>query len=304
MPDPHFSIVTPSYNQAEFIGDTLDSVAKQTYSHVEHFVVDGGSTDGTVDILRDHETTSASDDSYSFRWVSEPDEGQSDAINEGFERATGDIVAWLNSDDVYFDPNVLSRVAGYFNRYDADIVYGDLAYLDQYSTVTEIDVRPNFDREKLPYRILIGQPATFFDRGVVEAEQLDTSLDYSMDYEYWLRLAERFDFRHVSDVLAGFRSYETQKSQDQAAMAAELDSILTEYQTGHGGAGVILDNAETEIKRLGRAVTVTCRMHQNQLELAFDGEFAPLRTMLSNLGPGVDDATKAWRRWRSDGTSG
>lgn len=298
------TIITPSYNQAEFIGDTLDSIARQTHPDVEHLVMDGESTDETVEILRDHETATAADDSYDFEWISEPDEGQSDAINKGFERATGDVVAWLNSDDAYFDVDVLSRVAGYFERFEADIVYGDLAYLDGHSTVTEIDVRPDFDREKLPYRILIGQPATFFDRDVVEAEQLDTSLDYSMDYEYWLRLAGRFDFRHVPDVLAGFRSYEAQKSQDQTAMAAELEDILTEYRIDRSGADVVLGNARTELGRLARAAHVTYRMHRNPPELAFDGEFAPLGTMLSNLGPGVEDAAKAWRRWRSGGASG
>lgn len=302
MPDLRISIVTPSYNQVEFIGDTLDSVARQTHSNVEHLVMDGGSTDGTIEVLREHETDT--DDEYDFKWISEPDEGQSDAINKGFERATGDVVAWLNSDDVYFDVDVLSRVADYFERFDADIIYGDLAYLDRHSTVTEIDVRPDFDHEKLPYRILIGQPAAFFDRDVCEAEQLDTSLDYSMDYEYWLRLAERFDFRHVSDVLTGFRSYEAQKSQNQTAMAAELEDILTEYRTDRSGVDIFIDNAGTELKRLTRAASVTHRMYRKPPEIAFNGDFAPLKTMLLNLGPGVEDAAKAWRRWRSDGASG
>ena len=302
MPDLRISIVTPSYNQAEFIGDTLDSVARQTHSDVEHLVMDGESTDGTIEVLREHETVT--DDEYDFKWFSEPDEGQSDAINKGFERATGDVVAWLNSDDAYFDVNVLSRVADYFERFDADIIYGDLAYLDGHSTVTEIDVRPDFDREKLPYRILIGQPAAFFDRNVCEAEQLDTDLDYSMDYEYWLRLTERFDFRHVPDVLTGFRSYEAQKSQNQTAMAAELEDILTEYRTDRSGVGVFIDNAGAELGRLIRAACVTYKIHRNPPEMAFNGDFASLDKMLLNLGPEVEDAAKAWRRWRSDGASG
>jgi len=87
-------------------------------------------------------------------------------------------------------------------------------------------------------------------------------------------------------------------------MAAELEDILTEYRTDRGGTNVVLDNAGTELGRIARAARVTYRVHRNPPELAFDGEFAPLGTMLSNLGPGVDDAVKAWRRWRSGGASG
>lgn len=304
MARPRISIVTPSYNQAEFIGDTLASVSNQDYADVEHLVMDGGSTDGTVELLRDHEAATESDETYDFRWVSEPDEGQSDAINKGFERTNGEYVAWLNSDDVYFDVDVFGRVREHFERTGADVVYGDLAYVDRDATVTEVDVRPDFDAGKLPYRILIGQPATFFRREVVDAETLDTTLDYSMDYEYWLRLAEQFEFSHVPDVLAGFRTYEAQKSQDQTAMAAELEDILTDYPAARGGVSVVVDNAVTELRRLARAGRVTYAMHRDPPELAFDGEFAPLGTMLANLGPGVDDVTKAWRRWRSGGASG
>lgn len=293
------SVVTPSYNQAEFIRDTLDSVKRQTHPNVQHIVMDGGSTDGTLDILDSYE------DTYDLTCTSEPDEGQSDAINKGFERASGDIVAWLNSDDTYFDINVLSRVAAYFERHDADIIYGDLAYLDADSTVTGIDIRPDFDADKLPYRILIGQPATFFRQDVVEAEKLDTELDYSMDYEYWLRLEESFDFRHVQDVIAGFRSYEAQKSQNQAAMAAELDSILTKYaDEDRSGVETVLDNAGTELTRYLMSIRATYHLHRNPPELAFDGEFASLGEMLRNLGPGIADVSKAWRRWRTGGGSG
>jgi glycosyltransferase involved in cell wall biosynthesis len=295
------SIVTPSYNQAGFIGDTLSSVANQTHPSVEHLVMDGGSTDETLDVLREYEDV----DGYDLTWVSQPDEGQSDAINKGFDRTAGDIVAWLNSDDVYFDAGVIARVVDHFDRHDADVIYGDIAYIDQNSTITAVDVRPDFDRAKLPYRILIGQPATFFRRDVVEAERLDTDLEYSMDYEYWLRLAQRFEFRHVQDVLAGFRSYPEQKSQDQAAMAAELETILTTY-TGRdvNTVEVISGNLTTEVARLIRGVRVTVGLHRAPPELAFDGDIAPLVTMLSELGPGLGDVTKAWRRWRSGGASG
>lgn len=295
------TIVTPSYNQAEYIRDTLDSVKNQTHRNVEHLVMDGGSTDGTLDILREYESHAG----YDLMWISEPDDGQSDAINKGFERAEGDLVAWLNSDDVYFDVDVLSRVAEYFQQSEADIIYGDQCYIDQHSTVTAVDPRPDFDAEKLPYRILLSQPATFFRAEVVESERLDTNLQYSMDYEYWLRLSRRYRFEHVSDVFAGFRSYPEQKSQDQTAMADELQSILTEYaDDASSGPRVVLDNVVTETRRLLCGVLHTHRLQRDPPELAFDGEIASSWRMLYNLGPGGEDMVKAWRRWRTGGASG
>lgn len=301
MTNPAISIVTPSYNQADFIRDTLDSVENQTCPDVEHIVMDGGSTDGTLDILREYDEH----EDYELTWISEADEGQSDAINKGFERASGEIVAWLNSDDVYFDTGVLDRVERHFRNSEADVIYGDQCYIDRESTVTAVDARPDFDADKLPYRILIAQPATFFRRHVVKEERLDTDLEFSMDYEYWLRLSTEYRFEHVPDLFAGFRSYPAQKSQDQEAMAGELQEILTEYAGGDNRSPTdVLENIGTELRRTLRAALVTYRLHRNPPELAFDGELAPLTTMLTNVGPGLGDVSKAWRRWRSKGESG
>lgn len=299
MDEPLVSVVTPSYNQAHFIRDTIESVGRQTYPKVEHLIIDGGSDDGTVDILEAYE------DRYDLRWVSEPDEGQSDAINKGFERAEGELVAWLNSDDTYFDVGVLERVVDYFDRFDEDIIYGDLAYIDEDSTVIAIDVRPAFDAEKLPYRILIGQPATFFRREVVENEKLRTDLQFSMDYEYWLRLAQTYSFRHVRDVLAGFRTYDEQKSQNRDAMADELRDVFESYSAPDRRLPrILVDNARIELVRFLRAAVLTYRLHREPPTLAFDGQFAPLTKMLASFGPSPDDAVKVWRRLTSGGATG
>lgn len=302
MSDTEISIITPSYNQSEFIKDTLDSVRNQTHDSVEHLVFDGGSDDGTVEILQEYEGTGG--DGYELTWVSDEDDGQSDAINRGFKRAEGDIVAWLNSDDVYFDVNVLTRVADHFGRSEAKVLYGDQCYINQDSTITAVDVRPDFDARKLPYRILISQPATFFQRDVVKSEKLDTKLQYSMDYEYWLRLSETYQFEHVRDVFAGFRSYPEQKSQDQESMATELQAILTEYANNERAEPVLFENLSVEINRALRAAILTFRLSRNPPQLAFDGGFSPLWMMIKSLGPGQDDVTKAWRRLRSSGASG
>jgi glycosyltransferase involved in cell wall biosynthesis len=299
MNDPLISIVTPSYNQAEFIRDTLDSVKNQNYNNIEHFVIDGGSDDGTVEILEEYE------DKYNLTWISESDQGQSDAINKGFERANGDIVAWINSDDAYFDTDVFSRVVDYFSKYDSDVIYGDLVHLQPDSTIELVDVHPSFDPTKLPYRILIGQPATFFRSEVVKTEQLRTDLHFCMDYEYWLRLSQKYSFRHVNDVLAGFRVYDEQKSQDSEAMRSELKDVLSQYSYPDSSiVSILLENGLVEMTRWIRAFELTYKYHNNQPNLAFDGSFAPISTMIMNIPPSRYDLIKTIKRIQSEGQTG
>jgi hypothetical protein len=196
---------------------------------------------------------------------------------------------------------VFSRVVEQFDRTDADIIYGDLAYVDGRSRVTEIDVRPEFDRAKLAYRILIGQPAVFFRTDVVKAEQLDPSLQYCMDYEYWLRLSEQYEIRHVRDVYAGFRRHEAQKTEDMAPVREESKMMLERYEESlpSEGPSAVLDNAVGELDRLLGSALETVRLHHRPPVLAFDGEFAPLGEMMLNLGPGFEDLQKALRRFRA-----
>jgi glycosyltransferase involved in cell wall biosynthesis len=124
MPNnPVISIVTPSFNQDQFLEQTISSVLGQGYTNLEYIIIDGGSTDNSVDIIRKYSN------SLTF-WKSERDQGQSDAINQGFQRATGDIVAWINSDDYYL-PGILLKIIEYFERHpQVDIVYGDLQVID------------------------------------------------------------------------------------------------------------------------------------------------------------------------------
>jgi glycosyltransferase involved in cell wall biosynthesis len=292
MRQPLISIITPSYNQSEYIEDTLRSVQNQTYENIEHLVIDGGSDDGTLDILRKYENE------YNLQWVSESDEGQCDAINKGFTQANGDIVAWLNSDDVYFDTEVFERVVNYFNTFDEDIIYGDEVLINKTSTVTSVDARPKFDASKLSYRILLAQAASFFRREVVKQEKLRVDLHYCLDHEYWLRLSQKFSFRHVSDILAGFRVYDEQKSQTYDQIYKEFDSVIQEYDSSTPGLFYSLfDNSRIELSRWGQAVIDTYRLHQNPPKFAFDGSLAPLPRMLTNIPPGKDDAVKVWNRY-------
>jgi glycosyltransferase involved in cell wall biosynthesis len=274
---PTVSVVTPSYNQVEYIEHTLDSVANQRYPDVEHVVVDGESDDGTVDVLRERDV----------QWVSEPDDGQADAINKGFDMVNGDVIGWLNSDDVFFDEGVLDRVVRYFEATDADVVYGDMALIDDESTVTKLHPVPAFDFEKLVRYCYIVQPSVFFRSDVIDTERLDPELKYVMDYEFWLRLGREYRFTKVDDVLSGDRNHAERKIlHDREQMLREAAEIAGEYGRPSGWklrmarAG---DAVTSGLPRRLQAMAQTYRLHRDTPELAFDGDLAPLPRMLGNI---------------------
>lgn len=279
--DPLVSVVTPSYNQAQFIEDTLASVRNQTYDRVEHIVVDGGSDDGTLDILRAHDD--------SIRWISENDDGQSDAINKGFDMAEGDIVGWLNSDDVYYDTGVLDRVVSYFQNGDADVIYGDMALLDADSNVMKFQIVPDFDYNKLLRYCFIEQPALFFTAETLLGERLDTDLAYVMDYEFWLRLARNHEFRHVDDIIAGDRNHENRKIlHDREQMKQEGRKMRQTYGAADPNSVEhriqrLRDKLTSGAPRRVKAVRRTLSHHRHRPELAFDGEMCSRSEMLRNV---------------------
>jgi len=206
------SIVSPSYNQADFIEDTLRSVRNQTYPNIEHLVFDGGSDDGTVDVLRRFEAEVADDPHYTLEWVSEPDEGQSHAINQGFERASGRIVGWLNSDDVYFFRDTVERMVETFEaRPDTEVLYGDHVEIGREGEIRRVRRALDWDYDRLRRGYSIPQPATFFRDYVVSDRGLNTDFDYSMDLEYWLYLGRRYTVEHVPRLVAGNRMYAENK---------------------------------------------------------------------------------------------
>jgi glycosyltransferase involved in cell wall biosynthesis len=202
------SIITPSYNQGQFIERTLQSVASQTAPgvEIEHVVFDGGSTDSTVEILKRF--------SPSVRWVSKQDKGQTDAVNQGICATDGEIIGWLNSDDIYY-PGAIARVVAYFEANpEADAVYGMADHIDLEDRAFEAYPTEPWSFERLHQTCFICQPALFFRRKVVDDYGLlDESLNYCMDYEYWLRLGlnnVRFDY--LEEKLAGSRLYADNKT--------------------------------------------------------------------------------------------
>lgn len=211
MKHPKISIITVSYNHGEFIRQNIESVLNQNYPNVEHIIVDGGSTDGTVEILRSYPH---------LRWTSEQDRGQSDALNKGFSRATGDIIGWLNSDD-WYAPDIFQEVVESLKEYP--VVLGAGAQTDRAGTVTE--VIPNIARSVydlwrywIPHAWL-AQPPIFFTRALLEEVKIndgvyvDEGFFFTMDYELWMRMAAKVPFvNRIDKVLAYYRIYDTNKT--------------------------------------------------------------------------------------------
>jgi glycosyltransferase involved in cell wall biosynthesis len=203
---PHISIITPSLNQGMFIGEALESIRLQNYPKVEHLVIDGCSTDNTVDLLRNWEFGG---ENCKVKWTSKRDGGQSEALNEGFRRAKGEIVGWLNADDRY-RPGCFGKIAKAFADYpDIDVFFGDYVLVDECGETIQARREIEFNRFILWHnRVLyIATTATFFRRRIFEeGNRLDENLHYAMDLDFFLRLTERgYRFKHIPEVLADYR---------------------------------------------------------------------------------------------------
>lgn len=200
VPLPRFSIVTPSYNTGRHIADAIRSVLSQDYPNIDYLVMDGASTDNTTEVLRSFGDR--------VRWISEKDAGQSDAIRRGFSQTSGQILAWLNSDDV-LAPGALRTVADYFTAHpEVDLVYGDATYIDAQGKQIGrcVHVEPFSARRLFHYSDFIVQPAAFFRRSAYEAVGgLDPSLHYGMDYDLWLKLASTHRIAYLPKPLASYR---------------------------------------------------------------------------------------------------
>lgn len=225
------SVVTPSYNQAKFLEEALLSVKAQSYPAFEHIVMDGGSTDGSVEILRSYSSRSGWQH---LRWKSEPDKGQSDALNKGFRVATGDVIGWLNSDDRYRPDCFRTVVNGFGAHPGTDIVYGDYTYIDENGRVWRIRREIEFNRFILLYlhMLYVPTPSSFFRRRIFDGGNwIDTKFHYAMDYEFILRLARNgYAFRHIPALLGDFRLHPESKTGAHAdKQRAEHDAIGLAY---------------------------------------------------------------------------
>ncbi|MCZ2128043.1 MAG: glycosyltransferase [Anaerolineales bacterium] len=205
------SIITPSFNQAKYLEQTLRSVLEQNYSPIEYIVIDGGSTDGSLEIIK----------KYSERltyWVSEKDSGQADAINKGFARATGEIVAWLNSDDFYLPETIRAAVRAFDENPDATLIYADMLAVDASGAPFNALTYKQLSLKDLLCFQIIGQPAVFFRRSALQKTSgLNPSLHFLLDHLLWIQLAQQGRILHVPQTWAAARYHAEAKNVARAA---------------------------------------------------------------------------------------
>jgi len=208
---PLVTIVTPSYNQAQFIEETILSVLNQSYPRIEYLVIDGASTDGSQKIIEKYQ------DEISW-WVSEKDSGQSEAVNKGFACASGEIVGWLNSDDIYLKDAVRKAVDAFLANPDVGTVYGNMLSIDEKTRVFNTIRYETWQLEDIMQFRIIGQPAAFVRRNVLErAGYLDPSYHLLLDQHFWVRIASEGKMLHIDEFLAGARHHSSAKNVSQSS---------------------------------------------------------------------------------------
>ena len=245
MPFPSFSVITPSLNQGDFIGRTIESVVSQDVPGLDYMVVDGGSTDQTLGILSRYEGR--------IGWVSKRDRGQADAVNKGIRATKGEIIGWLNSDDMYY-PEALDRVGCFFrNHPDTDVVYGRGDHIDAEGRVIEPYPTEPWGPDRLKRACFLCQPAVFFRRGVTSRfGLLNDRLQYCLDYEYWLRLAQGgATFFHLEQPLAATRLHPVAKTLRMRLKAVDETIGMLKDRLGHVPDEWLLDYARIFLNRGG-----------------------------------------------------
>ena len=197
---PRIALVTPSFNAGEYLVAAIESVLAQDYPNLDYLVMDGGSTDDSVQILRSFGER--------IRWISQPDQGQSDALRRGFDKTQGEILGWLNADDT-LEPDALHRIGQFFAAHpDVVLAYGNANYVDSHGKwICACAHIESFNKRRLKhYSDFIVQPAAFFRRGAYEvAGGIDPNLHYGMDYDLWLKLADQGKVEHLPVCLANYR---------------------------------------------------------------------------------------------------
>jgi glycosyltransferase involved in cell wall biosynthesis len=206
---PLVSIITPSFNQATYLEATIKSVLEQSYPHIEYIIMDGGSTDGSVDVIKKYEGRIAA-------WVSEQDKGQTDAINKGFNRAKGDILAWINSDDTYANPNAVADAVNFLVAQPVvAMVYADCNFIDEQGKIIGKFASRQTDYAKLRTGYVHIPQQTMFFRAKYwkELGPLDPSFYFAMDYDLWVRIAKHAPIHYLSGkTWANFRIHASSKT--------------------------------------------------------------------------------------------
>lgn len=229
------SIITPSYNQKEFIEETIKSVLSQTGDfEIEHIIIDGGSLDGTIEILEKYKND--------IIYISEKDNGQTDAVNKGIRMSSGDIIGWLNSDDIYLE-NTLQSVSDHFKTHnDCQWLYGKCKIIDSSGNETRSLITRYKDFHLLRYRYnkllienFISQPAVFFKKSLIDiVGPLNINYDFAMDYDLWLRFGKEANPCIINVYLAAFRKHDLSKSESSYSKHFKEEYSIVKNYTDSG----------------------------------------------------------------------
>jgi glycosyltransferase involved in cell wall biosynthesis len=267
---PLVSILTPSRNQAAWLEDNLRSVASQTYPNIEHVVMDGASTDTSAEILKAAGPN--------VRWRSEPDSGQSDALNKAFQESRGDLIGWLNSDDAYFRRDAVALAVDAFHRNPgAGLVYGHAALVNAAGEVLQAMWSPPNARQMIRFHDFVVQPTVFLRRSLLGELLVDPSYDSTMDWALWLDLSRRTRFIRIDHVLAIDRHQPGRKVITQSEVAdQERARLATEHRLPRGPWVPILRKLLTVLFRL---VGVRLLSELRMTPLAFRGKVPRMRDL-------------------------
>lgn len=235
---PLVSIVTPSFNQARYLEQTLRSVLEQDHPLLEYIVIDGASKDGSVEIIRKYQNR------FAF-WVSEKDSGQAEAINKGLSRANGGIVAWLNSDDYYLPGTISSAVRVFEENPDVVLIYGDMLAVDERGRTINLLKYGQYSLQDLLCFQIIGQPSVFFRREALEkAGSLDTTFHFLLDHHLWIRIARQGKILHVPQVWSAARYHAEAKNRAKAAEFGREAFRILEWAKNQPGLAETVSGVE------------------------------------------------------------